>query len=816
MRTSFLLALSLCIFSNSSAQVFFQESFESQAGWSLSHSFDDGNDDYCKRDSAIALDELGFTLFGWDGDFVIALEDTDGLTGEAPEDGIVTLTLDPVDISGVSDLELVVELACNSIDEPFDDRTQDNGDYLDVQVNIDGAGWNTIAQFNSRAGGSSISTLYYDVDMDGDGGELGELTVNNAMTDYVLPVSQVGSTAEIRLIIKMDGADESVVIDNIRLKESEGDVTPPTIYSAEVVDANTLEIVFNEPLGSNAEQVFNYLGISGLSSATLLPDDHTVVLDYSSDFDLGEPYLLTIVSVQDQAGNAMSGAYGFPFYWNPTTPELVITELMYNDPSAEDTLEFIEIYNFGSDPAIVGGFRLEEAVEHTLASVTIPPNGFYLVARNAEAAENFYALSFEDYGGQLSNNSEHIRLVNVDGVILDSLTYNDNVPWPSAGDGFGPSIELVSPELENSMGSNWVASDNGLGVINGLPLFATPGTLPGATLPVVELDNNDVWVNEQDGVIELDFYIAGANSNQSVVNVTMIEGDATSPEDHGANTISTLQLPANSNGLESIAFPLVNDSDLEGVEYFTLEITANSNCQIGLNDRITIVIADDEYQSPGVVINEIQSSNASIIEDEAGEFEDWFELYNPNDVELDVAGYFVSDDPLDLLKDRLPVGDASTIIPPFGFLVIWADENGSQGPLHVNFKLSADGESISLTEPDGSTAVDMIDFGPLLTDNSLGRFCDGEDIWTGFMDPTPGSENCANSLSEHSHALSLYPNPADEILYLPRTGSYEVFDAQGRRILSGTASQIPLEDLQEGVYYLRFDNLYSAPFIKVR
>ncbi|NNC82149.1 MAG: hypothetical protein HKN79_01105 [Flavobacteriales bacterium] len=809
----YFLSLFLVFGLSSQAQVFFQESFESTTGWSLSHIYDDGNDDYCKRDSAVAFDELGYTLFGQEGIFVIGAEDTDGELGVAPEDGVITLTLDPIDISGQNDLELVVTLSCNSDDEAYDDRSQDNGDYLDFQANIDGSGWQTIGQFNSRAGGSAISTLYQDMDMDGDGGELGEVAIGNAMTDYIMSIAGTGSSLQIRALLKMDGADEVIVIDDIRIKESEGDVIPPTVYSAEVIDANTLQVVFNETLGSNAEQTFLYSGVPNLDQVTLQADQQTVILDYSSDFELGEAYQLIVFGVQDAAGNAMQGTYSFPFYWNPTTPELVITELMYNDPSVEDTLEFIEIYNHGSTEAIVGGFRLEGAVNHTLASVTVPSGGFYLVARNALAAEAFYALSFEDYGGQLSDNSEFIQLVNVDGVILDSLTYDDNVPWPSAGDGFGPSIELIDPDLENSIGSNWIASDNGLGFINGLPLSATPGTLPGEFLPVVQLSNVDIEVNEVDGVIEIEFYISGSNSNQSVVEVEYIVGTATSPEDHGSNTISTVTLPANSDGLEVIAFPLVNDSDIEGVEYFRLGISAVSNCQIGLNDEIEIIITDDDYVSPALVINELQSDNTSTVQDANGGFDDWFEIYNPNDFQVDLAGYYVSDDPLNPTKDRLAVGTDETIIGPFGFKLIWADEEGEQGPLHVNFKLSAAGEDILLSAPDASL-LDAIDFGPIVTDRSFGRFCDGEDLWTTFDAPSPGYGNCVNGLPELQQGPLIYPNPAEEFLYIGRPQNFEILNSEGRIIDRGNADMIDVRYLPAGLYLLRMEGSRPQRFIK--
>jgi len=785
------------------AQVFYTESFEGLSGWTLDYTFDDGADSYCKRDNTIALDFLGYTLSGQDGDFVIAAENTDGTLGQSPDDAIITMNLDPVSIVGMSNLELVVRLSCNAASMAYDDRSQPNGDYVDFQINIDGSGWNTFAQFNSKAGGSSISTLYHDADMDGDGGELGELAVTEVLKNFVLPISSTGNSAQLRVQYRMDGGDEVIVMDEFRLRQSQGDDLSPGVYSAQVIDQSTLQIIFQEPVNSGAEQLFHYAGVSGLTSAVLQLDQQTVILNYSSPFQMGTAYQLVVFSVQDLAGNAMSSAFNFPFYFNPTTPNLVITEIMYNDPSVADTLEFIEIYNLGASPAIVGGFRIEGAVTHTLASITIPVGGFYLVARQSLSAQSFYETPFYDYGGQLSDNSEDIILVNVDGVLLDQVTYNDNVPWPTAADGSGPSMELVSPSLDNQIGNNWVASSNGLGFINGLPLFATPGQLPGTMLPSIEFDNNDIWVNEFDGVIQLDLYIAAANNSSSSVHIEMISGTATSPADHGITTISELTLSANSNGIETVAFPLVNDNILEGIEYFTIRMTSVNNCTIGFNDEIRIIIVDDEYVAPSLFINEVQSANTLTVQDPAGEWDDWFEIYNPNIFPIDLAGYYISDDPTQPLKDRIVVADANTIIPALGFKLFWADQQLDQGPLHVNFKLNATGESVLLSSPDASAIVDQLDFGAIPQDQSYGRECDGASLLSTFTVPTPGSSNCPNGLDESIEILNdVYPNPVSGILNLPQKLNYVLYDIEGRELMRGVDNQIDMSNLSEGVYLL--------------
>ena len=72
-----------------------------------------------------------------------------------------------------------------------------------------------------------------------------------------------------------------------------------------------------------------------------------------------------------------------------------------------------------------------------------------------------------------------------------------------------------------------------------------------------------------------------------------------------------------------------------------------------------------------IQINEIVSSNASIIYDEDGDTPDWIELYNPSNQVVNLDGFGITDDPGDLSMWIFP----SIVIEPNGFLVIFASDN---------------------------------------------------------------------------------------------------------------------------------------------
>ena len=146
-------------------------------------------------------------------------------------------------------------------------------------------------------------------------------------------------------------------------------------------------------------------------------------------------------------------------------------------------------------------------------------------------------------------------------------------------------------------------------------------------------------------------------------------------------------------------------------------------------------------------INEYLASNDAGIVDEAGEFEDWVELYNSGNTPIDIGGMYLTDDLSNPTLWQIPLTDpASTTIAPGGFLYLFFDKDLDQGILHVDAKLGAGGEAIGLFAQDGITVIDSLTFGPQLTDVSEGRVPDGGTTWSFFSESTPGATNDSDPL----------------------------------------------------------------------
>lgn len=154
--------------------------------------------------------------------------------------------------------------------------------------------------------------------------------------------------------------------------------------------------------------------------------------------------------------------------------------------------------------------------------------------------------------------------------------------------------------------------------------------------------------------------------------------------------------------------------------------------------------------SQAVVINEIMSSNTKTIYDEAGDASDWIELYNMSGDPINLNGYYLSDDSLDLKKWQF--GDV-VIAPKACFIIFASDKDTNLVYWHTNFKISASGEKIILSDPDG-TIVDQVDVPASLSDFSWARISDGSIQWI-FQTPSPGSANTGDEMLGYADTVAV-------------------------------------------------------------
>jgi hypothetical protein len=143
-----------------------------------------------------------------------------------------------------------------------------------------------------------------------------------------------------------------------------------------------------------------------------------------------------------------------------------------------------------------------------------------------------------------------------------------------------------------------------------------------------------------------------------------------------------------------------------------------------------------------VFINEWMADNATTLADPADDdFEDWFELYNPGPGTVYLSGTFLGTSLTNRTEYPIPDGYS---IPEGGHLLVWADSESqnatNRSDLHVDFKLSKEGDAIGLFAANGAV-IDFVVFGAQDQDLSNGRFPDGAGSISPLSVPTPREPN---------------------------------------------------------------------------
>jgi hypothetical protein len=155
---------------------------------------------------------------------------------------------------------------------------------------------------------------------------------------------------------------------------------------------------------------------------------------------------------------------------------------------------------------------------------------------------------------------------------------------------------------------------------------------------------------------------------------------------------------------------------------------------------VFLLISINYFGYGQIVVNEIMASNSNTIKDNAEAFSGWIEIYNIGNSTVDLNNYFLSDNPDKLDKLQLKSSPGSFQIGPKGFLIIWCSGFTSRGENHVSFSLSAESETIILSNPE-LKIVNRVDFKDQRKDISFGRTIDAGTELRYFQVASPNKTN---------------------------------------------------------------------------
>ncbi len=209
----------------------------------------------------------------------------------------------------------------------------------------------------------------------------------------------------------------------------------------------------------------------------------------------------------------------------------------------------------------------------------------------------------------------------------------------------------------------------------------------------------------------------------------------------------------------------------------------------------------------GLVINEFLANNNTLQKDEYGDREDWIELYNNSSEVVDLGGCYLSDTIGYGIKWQIPFG---TSIAPNSYLIVWADDDRYQLPLHTNFRLGNDSGVLYLSSATGNV-LDSVKYSQQTADQSYGRYPNGTGAFR-TMNVTFATENNNFALGVTSFVSvdwKVIPNPSNgicRIVGLKNAGAtYKVMDLMGREYARGVynGGELLLPKLSAGIYLIQ-------------
>jgi hypothetical protein len=194
-------------------------------------------------------------------------------------------------------------------------------------------------------------------------------------------------------------------------------------------------------------------------------------------------FLLLIMHVLS-AAPALLAADGPDNSESSASIPVIINEIMYHpyhpSPGVEDIKqEYIELFNRGTEPVNLSGWRISDGVDFVFPNVTLGAGQFLVVAADVDTFKTKYPSISNVVGGwvgRLSNSGEKIELVDDAGVRIDRVSYADEGDWAmrelgpldhghrgwgwsDSHDGDGSSLELINANMPNDYGQNWAASE---------------------------------------------------------------------------------------------------------------------------------------------------------------------------------------------------------------------------------------------------------------------------------------------------------------------------------------------------------------------
>lgn len=159
------------------------------------------------------------------------------------------------------------------------------------------------------------------------------------------------------------------------------------------------------------------------------------------------------------------------FSLDPTAElPIVINEINYNSANTFDAGDWVELHNPNGFEVDISGWVFkddDEAHEFVIPAGTVmAEDSYWIITRDQNLFQALYPnvnLIIGDFDFGLSNSGDAVRLYDEELTLQDEVVYLPTFPWPGVANGEGPTLELIRPELDNSLAQNWMARADAFG-----------------------------------------------------------------------------------------------------------------------------------------------------------------------------------------------------------------------------------------------------------------------------------------------------------------------------------------------------------------
>jgi len=158
----------------------------------------------------------------------------------------------------------------------------------------------------------------------------------------------------------------------------------------------------------------------------------------------------------------MGGSPGFAYTACMENP--IVTEINYHSLESEDAGDWIELYSSGLSPIDISGWVIKDKNDNQFiipAGTFIETNEYIVIYQDEiKFVSQFPSVTNKvgptNFG--LSNENDVIRIFKEDGIIFQSVHYDNQVPYPLSADGGGNVLQIAEVTENLNDAGNWIES----------------------------------------------------------------------------------------------------------------------------------------------------------------------------------------------------------------------------------------------------------------------------------------------------------------------------------------------------------------------